>query len=223
MKISLLGALVALVLIGSSFFAAEHLVARANVTEYDVLIESLPAQIGDWQMVGEQGLELKSREILNLDRYVKRTYRDSKGRVVYLYIGYWRKQTGDSQAAKHSPRLCLPANGWLTSRQPLENLIFDSGQGFPVSSVIGEISRRKMLFYYWFFSGKKTYAQDWRALINLSIERFISGRSDGGIIELSTLINLTKDNNTALNEAHVAMREFASSFYPQLQSLIMKR
>ena len=75
-------------------------------------IRQLPYQLGDWNGIDVDNLDLRSQNTLKLDQYVRRIYKNKEGRQIFIYIGYWKKQSGDHQAAKHSPLLCLPGNGW---------------------------------------------------------------------------------------------------------------
>ena len=100
-------------------------------------------------------MDNKSLEVLQLTSYTKRVYKHPSGKSVYLYIGYWEKQSGEHQAAKHSPALCLPSNGWLTTHLASEMLSKDEYNiHAPIEArkIIGELRTTKELFYYWFFA-----------------------------------------------------------------------
>ena len=222
MKLSFLGSLLSFLIILASLAISDYFVSRANKSDSDVFIEKLPEVIGSWRAVSAQGIEIKSREVLKLDRYVKRLYRHQDGRTVHIYVGYWKKQTGDSQAAKHSPRLCLPSNGWVTTRFEPSNLKFDNPQESPITASVlqGDIRSTRTLFYYWFFAGRKTYHQDWKALMNISLERLVTGRSDGGIVEIGTSISTNKDYPTAKADSMATLQEFSKIFWPELNKII---
>lgn len=221
-----------------------HISELASRPAADVQIEQLPMKLGDWQGRESVGLDVRSQEILKLDRYVKRSYTNSKGEQVLLYVGYWKRQTGEYQAAKHSPALCLPSNGWHT--QPggtvtltagsLQSGSLQSGSlqsgpaptspgGTPITAkkIIGELKGQSHLFYYWFFTGDSNYADEWQALLRISLENFFVGRSDGGIIEISTPIGFTAGNKAAAEDAERVIEEFAAEFTPALLELISRR
>ena len=184
-------------------------------------IERLPLQLGDWEGRDTAGLSIRSQDILKLSRFVKREY--VKGdRSVILYIGYWKKQTGDYQAAKHSPALCLPSNGWSIERRGGTDLALtnSSADAFTTQRILGEIRGASHLFYYWFFTGQKNYSEEWQALLNISFQKLFSGRSVGGIVEVSVPLLGGKAQAAAEGEAADVLEDFLKSLYPELSGLI---
>ncbi len=215
------GSLVALfsvsVVSAISFFHLGKL--DTNLTA-DVAIESLPMQLGPWQGTTAEALSTKSQEILKLTRYIKRDYRVPEKPPISLYIGYWQKQTGEYQAAKHSPVLCLPSNGWHIERKPPVDLKLEDGLEVTAKRILGEWKGRPHLFYYWFFTGEKNYSEEWRSLLNISFQRFFFGRSDGGIIEVSLPLESGVSRQTAEENADKTVQDFLFEFYPELHKLI---
>ncbi|HQH26399.1 MAG TPA: EpsI family protein, partial [Oligoflexia bacterium] len=113
--VSLAGALFAVVffiIAGSAYGMLRTRLSAAEVAAVD--LRALPYQLGRWRGVDGPGLAKVARDILKLDHALKRTYTDADGNMIDLYIGYWTHQSGEHQAAKHSPAICLPANGWST-------------------------------------------------------------------------------------------------------------
>ena len=192
---------------------------KAEVTSADIAIESLPMKLGDWQGKDTEGLDIRSQDILKLTRYVKRLYTNPEGDRVILYVGYWQTQTGDYQAAKHSPALCLPANGWSIQFKPVRQVNIKNSDSVDTKRIVGEIRDTPYLFYYWFFSGEKNYTEEWQALINISFEKLFRGRSDGGIVEISIPIR-GGDKIAGEERANEILEDFLEEFYPELRKLI---
>lgn len=188
------------------------------------LFSQFPNELGDWKGVDAQGLDIRSLDILRLSSYVTKRYVDSKNRSVYVYIGYWANQTGEYQAAKHSPALCLPSNGWQTSH--LSDKVIGSDKykelDGPVNlrRIIGSKRTDSELFYYWFFSGQRYYSQEWLALINLSMSNLLYGRSDGGIVEISTSIHGDSSRQTNIDNADNTLNDFLADFFPLLHARV---
>lgn len=201
-----------------------HLKRIKALPAVDVAIEQLPKQLGKWEGQDTKGIDIRSQEILQLTRYVKRSYQRPDGATVTLYIGYWQKQSGDYQAAKHSPLLCLPSNGWSVRHKEPVQLSFAEAQGSKVQAkrIIGEMRNQAHLFYYWFFTGEENYSEEWRALMNISLQKFFYGRSDGGIIELSTPIRSGISRQAAEDEASAIIEDFLNDLYPELHRLIVE-
>lgn len=201
----------------------------ANNTANSVAVIDLntfPKNIGEW--VGEESMEMdsKSIDVLQLSSYIRRNYRHPSGKAIYLYVGYWDKQSGEHQAAKHSPALCLPSNGWLTTylaSETLDSREYDIHAPIEARRIIGEFRSKKELFYYWFFAGKDYYSSEWYALIKLSLENILHGRSDGGIVEISTALTSEGSSGEASKASDETIKLFIKDFAPYLDKKIVTR
>ena len=205
----------------SLFFAAisyqEH--RAATIAKRDIPVEQLPMQIGEWQAHEGDTLPQSSRDILKLDRYVRRGYRAPDGSQVYLYLGYWKHQSGDHQAAKHSPALCLPANGWKTTL--VEPVSLSSGsEQIPGNRLVGDLNGHSSVFYYWFFGGEEFYRNESEALLILAIQNLLYGRSDGGIIEISTGIGTNDQMGERTKTGNATIERFLKDFLPEFTKLV---
>lgn len=216
------GILALAILLSVSIASHLHLQRIKDFPSIDVPVEELPKNLGKWTGQDTKGLDLRSQEILKLSRYVKRAYRRDDGKIVILYIGYWKEQSGDYQAAKHSPLLCLPSNGWDVTQKEAINLSFPASNVPPVRSkrLIGKIGNSSQLFYYWFFTGNENYSEEWRALITIGVQKFLYGRSDGGIIEVSTSLQKGISKQSAEEDAAEVIEDFLDELYPKLHNLI---
>jgi len=74
-------------------------------------LAEFPKQLGDWTAISEQKIEGRSMEVLQVDDYFMRNYRNAKGEIIGLYIGYFKSQREGKGI--HSPRQCLPGAGWV--------------------------------------------------------------------------------------------------------------
>lgn len=221
-----LGSIVAFCILSVTAMTAHYLEGKLErASKQDILIESLPLELGEWRGENLPGLGVRPREILRLDRALRRIYRNSKGDEVFIYIGYWSQQSGEHQAAKHSPAVCLPANGWRVSHRERRILRDTSDHQanesatLKVNSLLGELNHERSLFYYWFFSGEARYAEEWQALIYIVLETFLHKRSDGGIIELSARVPKAKEVDQAIAKPKRILEEFSEVFLPAFASL----
>ncbi len=216
-------ALFALLVMQGAFLALRSRIATPYAPSIN--LELLPRQLGDWTGVDSEGLSSMARGILQLDHAVRRTYSRQDGASIDLYIGYWKHQSGDHQAAKHSPAVCLPANGWNIWDIRANQLEFPSSSGInspplAFNSISAQFARQDHLFYYWFFSGERTYANEWTALFFITLEKFLKNRSDGGIVELSTPMGARDVNRDSLKQANERLTDFTGMLHPALMNLI---
>ena len=87
-----------------------------------VSLENFPNTLGEWQGEESSEMDARSQSILQLDQYLRRRYTTAEKRSAFVYVGYWKKQSGEHQAAKHSPLMCFPANG-LSISHPEERFL----------------------------------------------------------------------------------------------------
>ena len=92
--------------------------------------------------------------------------------------------------------------------------------GTAVKRIIGESGGQSYMFYYWFFTGEKNYSEEWQSLLNISLQTLFSGRSDGGIVEISAPIAGGKSRDEAIANADRVIEDFITIFYPTLSELI---
>ena len=222
--VSLPGTVFALLVLLLSTSAYTHLRSRMAVPQLTAVnLEQLPLELGAWKGVEGAGLTQLARDILKLDHAVRRTYRGSDGSFIDLYIGYWKRQSGEHQAAKHSPAVCLPSNGWNTWGQSTKELAVGGAPGdgmLKLNSIAGQFAQENHLFYYWFFSGERTYANEWTALFFITLEKFWRNRSDGGIVEISTPVGGPHGEADNFARAQERLESFARELHPALMKLL---
>ena len=186
--------------------------------------KDFPMQFGDWKGEDSVGLDIRSLDILKLSTYVRRRYTNSAGESVFLYIGYWATQSGEYQAAKHSPALCLPSNGWqttsLSDTQIDPTNISNLDEPIVIRRLLGTFRKTSEVFHYWFFAGNKYYSQEWYALIKLSISNLLYGRNDGGIVEISSDLPTGVSQDEALRKADQTIDSFKAELIPYLHDKI---
>lgn len=201
-----------------SYFRHKIDTAEARQTS----VTTIPLQLGEWQGEEVSGLTERESKILKLDNYIRRLYRNPAGDEVFVYVGFWKKQSGDHQAAKHSPLMCLPANGWDVSNPT--DITFSPTpeyQNVRMRRIIAQLgkSRPPELFYYWFFSGDESYTDESGALLMLIKQSLIEQRTDGGIIEISTSTLDPKKRATSESYADDVLKRFSADFYPALEKV----
>lgn len=207
------------------FFNSLILKNSIEMAEGKIALDSFPEKLGNWTAGPELGLDIRSLDVLRLTSYVKRVYTNPEGKRIFLYIGYWASQTGEHQAAKHSPMLCLPSNGWLTSnRENHEHLLTTKDEQLPISirRILGEKRGESTLFYYWFFTGQEYYYQEWYALLKLSAQNLLFGRNDGGIVEVAADLSRTISKEEAEVESNLLIQDFLNELVPYLHQRIKK-
>jgi EpsI family protein len=180
---------------------------RKNLTDF-------PKQLGDWTTVSEHAIDGRSMEILQVDDYFMRNYRNSKGEVIGLYIGYFKSQREGKGI--HSPRLCLPGAGWVPVNISVYPLTVPghNPETVPVNKFTMGKGLDRQLYLFWYHGRNRVYASEYWNKIYLIWDGLIKRRTDGALIRV---------NNTVIGDPDKALQtqtEFIHLFLPLLKEYI---
>jgi EpsI family protein len=177
-------------------------------------LKGFPADIEGWTLISDQKIDEKSMRILNVDDYIMRNYRNADGRVIGLYIGYFKSQKEGKGI--HSPRQCLPGAGW----NPIHNQIYhiqlfkSYPKKVPVNKFVMEKGLERQLYLFWYEGRGRVYASEYWNKIYLIWDSIWKKRTDGALIRVN--ISIGEDPEKAFEEQY----KFIQSFYPFLSEYI---
>ncbi|HJY77449.1 MAG TPA: VPLPA-CTERM-specific exosortase XrtD [Burkholderiales bacterium] len=140
-----------------------------------------PLQLGAWQGRPER-METAYLETLKLDDYLIANFVDGARTAVNLYIGYHASQRDG--IAVHSPRDCLPADGW-----EMRSFERHAVAGVPeLNRVVIQKGETRQLVYYWFQQRDRVVAGEYAVKFYLFWDLVNRQRSDGALVRLVTPI-----------------------------------
>jgi EpsI family protein len=177
-------------------------------------LAGFPKQLGDWTAMSEQTIEGRSMEILQVDDYFMRTYRNSKGEIIGLYIGYFKSQREGKGI--HSPRQCLPGAGWVAVNATVFQMtVPDHNPGIvPVNKFVMGKGLDRQLYLFWYEGRGRVYASEYWNKIYLIWDGLTKRRTDGALIRVNNLVIGNTDN------ALQTQTEFIKLFFPLLKEYI---
>jgi len=173
-----------------------------------------PKQLGDWTAISEQKIEGRSMEVLQVDDYFMRNYRNSNGEIIGLYIGYFKSQREGKGI--HSPRLCLPGAGWV----PVDATVYQMAVPFhnpgtvPVNKFVMGKGLDRQLYLFWYQGRGRVYASEYWNKIYLIWDGLTKKRTDGALVRV---------NNPVIGNTENALKtqtEFINLFFPLLKEYI---
>jgi EpsI family protein len=201
----------ALVLAGS-ILAAGVYASRTTGIEAAVArqpLVTLPATLGVWSAVGDTPLDAASLAVLRVDDYLNRTYADTSGRRVNLYVGYWASQRqGD---AIHSPQNCLPGSGWQPVESSQASLAVD-GARIPIARYLIERGGERQLAYYWYQGRGRITNSEYANKFWLVVDAARLHRSNGALVRVMTPVGRADGADAAGD----AMAAFVRQVFPRL-------
>jgi EpsI family protein len=147
-------------------------------------LDAFPPSVGAWQgrngMILEPGIlgSLKSTD------YLMRQYQDAGGQILWLFIAYWDSQRKGAQP--HSPRNCLPGNGW----EPLETELVAIPLPAPLAPIrvnryLIQKDRDQQVVFYWYQSQGKAIAGEVAARVQMVESSIMRHRTDGALVRVS--------------------------------------
>ena len=175
---------------------------------------TFPTQIGEWS--GEEyRLEEKIYKVLGVDDSFLGNYRTSDGRQVQLNIEFYQSQRkGD---LIHSPKNCMPGNGWNIVHTSLEEITIPRGNPgkYKVIKLILEKAAQKQVVIYWYQSRGRIINSEYMQKIYLVVDSIARHRTDGSLVKLITPVTHGEED-VGLN----VLKDFGVQLIPILYEYI---
>jgi|SRR5580692_9883795 EpsI family protein len=172
-------------------------------------LQEFPDAIGMWHSK-DLPYEPEIVKAIGVDDYINREYSDG-GSPIELYIGYYKDQrSGD---AIHSPKNCLPGEGWEPIRSSrLE--IGSAGKSVLVNEYIVEQGTERDLVLYWYQTHGRIVASEYSAKFWLVADGLRRRPTDGAMIRIWT----TAADGEDRAEARAA--DLARTIYPKVAEFL---
>jgi EpsI family protein len=139
-------------------------------------LTGMPCAVDTWRCTGDTPFDRESLDVLRVDDYVNRAYRDADGRSAALFVGYYASQRqGDTI---HSPLNCLPGSGW----EPVSSRAIDLGG--PANEVVVQKGLDRQVVVYWYQGRGRRIAGDYLNKFWLVVDAMRLNRSDGGLVRV---------------------------------------
>jgi EpsI family protein len=167
-----------------------------------------PIQLGAWR--GED-LRFNARieGKLRVTDYVSRIYRAGQSKSVHLYVGFYSSQQHGEMI--HSPKNCLPGNGWYVAHRGTAVVNVEPYAPFEVNSYTVENGIERQIVLYWYQqSGNRIVRNEYLGRVHLVLDSLTRNRSDAALIRVSVPF---EDDATAAVRTGL---EFLRSAYPAL-------
>jgi len=177
-------------------------------------LAEFPESLGDWTVVSDQKMDKQSLEILKVDDYFMRNYRNSKGEVIGLYIGYFKSQ--NETKGIHSPRQCLPGAGWVPVNTAVHQMVAPghNPETVPVNKYVMGKGLDRQLYLFWYHGRGRIYASEYWNKIYLIWDGLSRKRTDGALVRV---------NNPVIGNTEDALKtqsDFIQLFLPLLKEYI---
>lgn len=157
-----------------------------------------PRSLGEWHQQGpRQRLTPEVATTLGADDYHQTSLvKEGTPHFVGLFMAWYNDQ---SKGGVHSPEICLPGSGWEIAWLERSDITEVMGAELPfrINRAIIQKGETRMMVYYWFQQKERRIAWDLAAKYWLMVDGITTGRTDGALIRLTTLIDPRESDEIA--------------------------
>lgn len=169
-----------------------------------------PRQFGEWQQTGRDYLTADIQASLGADEYHSITLaKEGAAQPVGFFAAWYNNQ---SKGGVHSPEICLPGGGWEIAWLERVDISKEIGleTEFGLNRAIIQKGEVRMVVYYYFDQKGRKIAWDFAAKFYLMIDGITTGRTDGALVRLTTLIGKDETDEQAESRLLEVLRETQS-------------
>ncbi len=174
----------------------------------------MPRTIAGWSGT-DVLIDQQTRDVLGKGEFLSRAYtRDSESHLIGLFIGYFPTQRTD--VTIHSPKNCLPGDGWAFESSRYVDLIDANGKPHQVGEYVITNGDTRQFVIYWYQAHGRSVASEYMAKIFLVTDAMRMNRTDGALIRVATTIDPREGTQIARAQAEA----FAAQIVPLLSKFI---
>jgi len=206
--------LVSVVILMTAAFLLQGMSRRETIPVRNSFAD-FPLRIGEWSGKASW-LRSDILEVLKVDDYLMREYSDEKGPPLGLYVGYYKSlQQG---ASYHSPKNCLPGNGWYIARtgKTRVDAFARHRQAVEINQVVILKGLDKQLVLYWYQDRGRIIASEYWGKIYLVLDTIMKNRTDGALVRVTVPFTEEDDEGVVLDRG----RAFVGKIFPLLESYL---
>jgi len=146
-------------------------------------LAAFPHDFGGWRMIQDVAIDPDQLEVLKADDTLNRVYASPSQGEIFLFAAFFKTQRyGQSP---HSPKNCLPGNGWEPVEAGLETINVP-GRAAPIvtNRFVVQHGEAKEVVLYWYQSHNRVIASEFSAHFWLVADAIRYHRSDTALIRI---------------------------------------
>ncbi len=175
-------------------------------------LSQMPAMLGSWRLLQEGVVDADTQAILKADDLLNRYYGTGSAGA-NLFVAAFRSQRNGK--APHSPKNCLPGNGWTPLNS--DEIAIDVGRDAPiqVNRYVVAHGDERSLVLYWYQSRDRAIASEYTAKFWVVVDAMRLNRTDTALVRVVVPI-VDRDEAAATRAA----TDFVRSFYGTLREYL---
>lgn len=177
-------------------------------------LSAFPLMVGPWQLQEEGVIDQDTRDVLKADDLLNRVYADpSSNQAANLFIAAFRSQRNGK--APHSPKNCLPGNGWTPLNEREIRIDVGAAAPIPVNEYVVQHGEARSVVLYWYQSRDRAVANEYKAKFWVIADAIRYNRTDTALIRVIVPI-INRDTNAAERTA----TSFVQTFYHPIRQFL---
>ena len=143
----------------------------------------LPQEINGWSMTQEGVIDAETQAVLKADDLLTRVYADPSHRVgASLFVAAFRSQRNGK--APHSPKNCLPGNGWTPLQSGEYSVDIGAAQPIVVNRYVIVHGDAREMVMYWYQSRDRVVASEYKAKFWVVADAMRLNRTDTALVRV---------------------------------------
>jgi EpsI family protein len=173
-----------------------------------------PKTVGPWQLEQEGVIDQETQDVLKADDLLTRVYVDpATNEAASLFIAAFRSQRNGK--APHSPKNCLPGNGWTPLNEREIRIDVGTAAPIPVNEYVVQHGESRSVVLYWYQSRDRAVANEYKAKFWVIADAIRYNRTDTALVRVVVPI-INRDTDTA---EHSAIG-FVKTFYHPVRQFL---
>ncbi len=175
-----------------------HVFAQNEREPSTLPLQLVQTELGGWTLASQDRLDSATAEILHPDDYLYRIYLNpGHGASASLLVAYFKSQrTGH---APHTPRNCLPGNGWTPANQGIRQLAVPGRAPIRVNHYLISKGRQRSVVIYWYQTADRAVGNEYMAKLYLIADAIRHQRSDTALVRV--IVPFEGENSPAAERA----------------------
>jgi EpsI family protein len=177
-------------------------------------LNTFPKNIASWQLVQEGVIDQETQDVLKADDLLNRVYADpSSNQSASLFIAAFRSQRNGK--APHSPKNCLPGNGWTPLDQHEVQIDIGGAAPIPVNEYVVQHGESRSVVLYWYQSRDRAVASEYKAKFWVIADAMRYNRTDTALIRVIVPVS-----NRDASSAEAVAVHFVQTFYAPIRQFL---
>lgn len=175
--------LAAIALVGATALLSIALPEREQHSPQRKELSRFPLELGQWKGHADF-LDPAYLPLLQLDDYILADFTDGAAQRINFYVPYYATQVNGNSA--HSPRACIPGDGWEIidfAPRVLRGVSFKA-MPLTVNRVVIQKGEHRQLVYYWFQQRGRIVSNEYVVKLYIFWDSLTRQRSDGAMVRL---------------------------------------